>query len=560
MPQDLFTIKRTAEFLSANYVGAKINKVFQPTSEEVNLLLFKERACRLVISTNAKFARVSVIQGEKPNPEVAFNFCMLLRKYITGAEITNIQIFNDDRVVKISMVNKNDLQDFVEYALYAEIMGKYSNLFFTKNGVILGALKQSAESLDGKRITLTGAKYTPPIKLEKLSAYDDKAVDVFLNYQGGALDRYILNSFNDFSPVTACEIASRIENANEKGGENAYKIFKDFINLPTLPTVIDDGVKKDFYATDYLSIEGNRTYFSNILDAIESVYSSAENGAYLKGLKSGVQNALNAYEKRLVKRLTTLKERIISSGDFEKYRKYGELLTSQIYLCKRGQSSVTISNYYDGGEITLELDETLSPQQNAQKYFKQYRKKKSAVEISAEQVKSAEEELKYLSLVNFYLSRAENKQDIEDIKQELTLAGIIKVNQGAKNKKQSKAPRFLKYEVDGFSILVGKNNIQNDKLLSFSDKNDLWLHVKNYHSSHVIIREEGREIPENVIKVSAEICAYFSQGAKGDKINVDYTKRRYVKKQGGKNLGAVTYENYSTIIVNPDKHENFIIK
>ncbi len=556
--QDLFTLRRITEVLKNKCANAKINKVFQPTSEEINLLLFKEKAFRLVISTNAKFARVSVTQGEKPNPEVAFNFCMLLRKYLTGAEITNIEIFNDDRVIKISIVNKNDLQDFVEYALYAEIMGKYSNLFFTKNGVILGALKQSAENLDGKRITLTGAKYTPPLKPEKLSALSESAKKVFLSFQGGALDRYILNSFNDFSPVTAREIASRIESVGEKSGERAYEIFKDFINLPTSPIVIDDGVKKDFYATDYISVEGDRTSFSNILDAIESVYSSAENGVYLKGLKSGVQNAINSYEKRLVKRLATLKERIISSSDFEIYRKYGELLTSQIYLCKKGQNSVTLSNYYDGGEITLELDETLSPQQNAQKYFKTYRKKKSAVDISAEQIKFAENEIKYLSLVKFYLDRAENKQDIEDIKQELTLAGIIKGNQGAKGKKQNKAPKFLKYKIDGFTVLVGKNNIQNDKLLSFADKNDLWLHVKSYHSSHVIIREEGRAIPESVIKISAEICAHFSQAENGEKICVDYTKRRYVKKQGGSSLGAVTYENYSTIIVNPNKHEQLI--
>ena len=188
------------------------------------------------------------------------------------------------------------------------------------------------------------------------------------------------------------------------------------------------------------------------------------------------------------------------------------------------------------------------------------RKKKSAVDISIEQVKLAEEELSYLSSIKYYLDRAESKQDVEDIKLELTGAGVIKANKTAKNKKQSKAPNFLKYQVEGFKILVGKNNIQNDKLLSFADKNDLWLHVKNYHSSHVIICENGNKIPDNVIKIASEICAYYSQGSSGNKLNVDYTKRRYVKKQGGQSLGAVTYENYSTIIVDPNEHEDFKIK
>lgn len=557
--QDLFTIKRIAKTLSDKCVNAKINKVFEPSSEEVNLLLFKEKAFRLVISANAKFARVSITQGEKPNPEVAFNFCMLLRKYLTGAEITSVGVFNDDRVIKISMVNKNDLQDFVEYALYAEIMGKYSNLFFTKNDVILGALKQSTEGLDGKRITLVGAKYTPPPKPEKISSLSETANSVFLNYQGGALDKYILNSFYDFSPVTAREIASRIENLGNYNGEKAYQIFKDFINATTTPVVIDDGVKKDFYATDYLSIDGERKYYSDLLDAVESVYSLEEKNLYLKGVKSGVQNALNSYEKRLLKRVVTLNERIIAGKDYESYKKYGELLTSQLYLVKKGAKKVTLLDYYENKEISLELDETLSPQQNAQKYFKQYRKKKSAVDISLEQVKLAEKELSYLSSIKYYLDRVESKQDIEDIKQELIDIGIIKANKTAKSKKQNKTPSFLRYQVDGFKILVGKNNIQNDKLLSYADKNDLWLHVKNYHSSHVIICEEGGKIPENVIKIASEICAYYSQGSNGTKLNVDYTKRRYVKKQGGSSFGAVTYENYSTIIVDPNEHIEFKI-
>lgn len=559
MPQDLFTIRRATEHLSKLLVGAKINKVFQPSLEEVNLLVYKEKAFRVIISTNAKFARVSLTDLEKPNPEVAFNFCMLLRKYLTGAEITSVDVFNDDRIVKISLTNKNDLQDRESYSLYAEIMGKYSNLFFTKNGVILGAIKQS-QGIDFKRITLTGAKYQPPEKQDKISAFSSDAKRVFTCYSGGALDLYILKSFLDFSPVTAREIAYRIENLGVYDSEKAYAVFTKFINQKTIPTVIDDGVKSDFYPFNYTSVCGNKTEYQTLPQAIESVYSKTENQNFLNALKSGVQSAVLGYEKRLNKRLTTLKERILESKDYNLYKKYGELLTSQIYLVKKGQTKIKVLDYYDGGEIEISLDTTLTPQQNAQKYFKQYRKKKSSVEISKSQIESTEEELRYITSVKFYLDQAENKQDIEDIKQELISQNVIKGSINNKGKKQKPTLKFKKYQISGFTATLGKNNLQNDKLLSLADKNDTWFHVKNYHSSHLIISASGNEIPLSVIKTCAEICAYYSQGGKEDKLQVDYAKRRYVKKQGGKNLGAVTYENYKTITVIPNAHKELEIK
>ena len=558
MPQDLFTIRRTTEQLSKRLVGAKINKIFQPTVEEVDLLVYKDSPLRVVISTNAKFARVSITDSEKPNPDVAFNFCMLLRKYLSGAEITAVEVFNDDRIIKISLTNKNDLQDSEVYALYAEIMGKYSNLFFTKNGVILGASKQS-QDIDGKRLTLTGAKYIPPDKQNKISAFSKDAEKVFKNYLGGALDLYILQSFADFSPITAREITYRIEILGDYNAEKAYRVFNDFISQATLPTVIDDGVKLDFYPFNYISVEGQRTTYLALTQSIESVYAKTENLNFLKGLKSGVMNAILGHEKRLNKRLVTLKERILESRDFEVYKKYGELLTSQIYLVKKGLKKVSLVDYFEGGNIEILLDDTLTPQQNAQRYFKVYKKKKSAVEISNSQIESTEEELRYITSVKFYLDQAENKQEIEDIRQELISIGIIKSQQNKKVKKQKDAVKFKKYQVLEFTATLGKNNLQNDKLLTLADKNDYWFHVKNYHSSHLIISTGGKEIPENAIKICAEICAYYSQGGKQEKLQVDYAKRRYVKKQGGKNLGAVTYENYKTITVIPNAHKELEI-
>ncbi len=556
MPQDLITLKKVAQSLNEKIVGAKVNKITQPSNSEINIAIYKQGVSRLIINLSANFCRVSISDKEKPNPEVCPNFCMLLRKHLSGAEIKSVSVSNDDRIILISLINYNDFKDAVTYSLYAEIMGKHSNLFLVKDGLILGSLKSTPQDLDGKRVTLVGAPYKFPENTGKISIFSDNAKDVFLSCNGESLSKIILNNFYDFSPKTASEIAFRI---NQKlpvyDGEKAYKIAVDFTNLPLSPVTKNN----DFFFTDYLSISGEKTEFLSIIDAMESVYYSTEDECSIKAQRNALQVYINLQEKKLNKKISVLSDVIVSAQNYEKYKLYGELIISQSYLIKKGEEKVKLTNYTELGEeiIEVSLDSTLTPQQNAQKYFKTYKKKQNAITQSKILLSQVESELNYIKSIKFAISNAETKQDFEEIKQELTYLGFIKNTAKLNKNKKSLPLGFIKYEIQGVSVLVGKNNVQNDKLLSISDRNNLWFHVKNYHSCHVIVKSSDK-INNDLIKTVAEICAFYSEASSGVKVEVDYTFRKFVKKQGGKNLGAVYYTDQQSILVTPNKHVEYI--
>ncbi len=557
MPQDLITLKKVASELNSTVTGAKVNKVLQPSAFEINLVLYQRKTFRLVINVNAQFARVSLSNAEKENPLTAPNFCMLLRKHLLGAEISGVTVANDDRIIKISFLNLNDFKESVTLDLYAEIMGKYSNLFFVKDDKILGSLRTLPQGLDGKRITLVGAPYKFPEKSDKISIFSLLAKDKFLSATA-INSKFLTANFYDFAPITAQEIESLVCGLD---GIVAYQKTLEFLNEKLAPTVKTINGKSDFFFTDYKSIEGEKTSFNNILSAMESVYENSEKSTYRHVLASSLRTHLTAYEKRLLKREQILSDRISSSLGAEKYKLYGELITQYIYSLKKGQTNVTLTNYTEFGEekVNVLLDENLTPQQNAQKFFKTYRKKKATLSQSQIQLEETKAELKYLSSIKFSIDNAKEKSDFDEIKEELILYGLIKEQGGRNKNKRDKPLGFIKYKIDGFDVLVGKNNLQNDRLLSLADKNDLWFHVKSYHSSHVILKTDGKAPSNFVLTACAEICAFYSQANGCNKVEVDYTQRKFVKKQGGKNLGGVYYTDQQTLLVVPNANNNYLI-
>ncbi|MBO7214484.1 MAG: NFACT family protein [Clostridia bacterium] len=558
MPQDLITLKRVAHELNSTITGAKVNKVLQPNAFEIDIALYQKSVFRLILNTHAKFARVSLSNAEKKNPEVAPNFCMLLRKHLSGAEVTSVTIENDDRIICVAFENLNDFKESVSIKLYAEIMGKYSNLFLVKDKKILGMLRTIPQGLDGKRVTLVGAPYKFPDKSDKISIFSPTAKDRFLSFLGEFNSQFLTANFYDFAPVTAGEIASLILNGlnGNYDGEKAYEIALSFANSKTSPTVINDGVKTDFYFTNYLSVSGEKQAYNSIITAMESVYSLAEESSETATAKSGLLAHVNAQEKKVSKKIATLSDRILSSSDLEKYKLYGELITAYCYMIKKGQTEAVLSNYTDNGEeqVKVLLDENLTPQQNAQKYFKSYRKKKSTLSQSQIQLDDANKELNYLSSIKFSINNASEKSDFEEIKEELILLGLIKSQKGRGKNKKDRPLGFIKYSIEGFNVLVGKNNLQNDRLLSSCDRGDIWFHVKSYHSSHLVIVTNGKPVPNSVITTCAEICAYYSEVGEGAKVEVDFTLRKFVKKQGGLNLGGVYYTDQQTALVTPNAH------
>ncbi len=548
--QDLFTLKKIAVELNALISGAKVNKVLQPLSEEIDLVLYSGKVFRLVLCAKPSLARVSVSCKDKENPLVAPNFCMLLRKHLTGAEVKGVSIFNDDRIFAISLSNKNELLDDKNYVLYAEIMGKRSNLFFTENGVILGALKQMPQGLDDKRVTIVGAPYIPPCKPEKLPLDKQNIKAVLSSLTNGDLKSYLLNSFYEFSPVTAGELASLIEGADDK-----EKAFFNFIEKPLSPVTITDNLKGDFYPFNYKTVYGERKEFSSLIEAQESIYSQKEDGEDFKVKQNAVLNPLTSHRKKVSKKLALASEVLAGQEDAEKYRIYGELITSNLYRLKKGEKSATLTYY--GEEITevnVLLDELLSPQENAKKYFKLYRKKKTAIEVATRQFEELSSELSYVESALWGLENATNKSEILEVKNELIKAGIIKEKQPKKIKKDLPL-KPLAYNVEGYSVRVGKNNLQNEFLYETSSRSNLWFHVKNYPSSHVYINCQELP-PQSVIVKCAEICAHYSKGSGGGKVNVDYTLRKHLKKHPNGKPGSVIYTDFKSVTVEPNAHEN----
>lgn len=562
MPQDLFTIKRYASKLNNLITGAKVNKITEPNPDEVILSLYGGKTFNLTVNASAKFCRVSLTNLLKENPAVAFNFCMLLRKHLTSATVLSVETLNDDRIIAINFKSTSELFDNQTVSLIAEIMGKYSNVFLVKNGIILGTLKTPLQTLDLKRVNLVKSKYVLPEKQNKLSACNLENLKLcFKAFKNGDLSLFILQSFYDFSPVTAKELAHRILTKNNGvfNSEIAITETQNFINEKSAPTVIINENSSDFYALNYESLQGEKLSFSCILDAMSYYYYSAENSLYITAKQNALMQKVSAQEKKLLKKQTALLDKLKEGENSEIFKLYGELLTAYSHTVKKGQTTANLVNYYsENGEVlTIPLNENLSAIENAQSYYKKYSKHKNTALKTKPQLDKIEQELKYLETVKLSISISKDKLEFLEIEEELTTNTSVQVKKSDKKqpKKVAKSS-YLRYEIDGFSVIVGKNNVQNDRLFKETNSLDIWLHVKNQPSCHAYILTNNNQVSiETILKV-AEICACYSKAKNEQKVEVDYTLKKHVKKQSGGALGAVTYTDFKTVIVTPNEHEN----
>lgn len=559
MPQDLYAIRREATELNALLKGAKVNKITEPSPEEIVMTVYNKTVYNVVFCAGARFPRVSLTNARKENPQNAPNFLMCLRKHLSGAEITGAEVLNDDRIIAVNFKNLTEFKDDKTYSVITEIMGKYSNVFLTADGVIAGILKTSPQGLDGKRPLFIGSEYVFPEKRVCFLPRNGVSLDdAFKDFDPAAdFSKFLMKKFSEFAPVTADEISFRYENSGyEKTAFGARAAIFDFLNEKNNPNAVTIDGKRDFFVTDYKHLSTDKKYFPSVLDCMTEVCDNAETDAYISGKRNALLQKISVIEKRENKKLILTEERIREGKEAEKARLFGELLTANCYKIKSGADSVTLENYYseNGGTVTVPLDKTLSANANAQKYFKKYSKLKKGAKIAAEQKENILKELDYVSSVKFEINAAKTAEEFEEIAQELLAQGIIPKNGNKKRQEKQKTSPYATYLSEGFKIIAGKNNVQNDKLFKERQNGDIWLHAKNYHSSHVYIVTEGKPVPDGVLKTAAEICAYRSE-SKGGKTEIDYTLLKFVKKISGAKPGSVTYSDYKTIIVTPLAHE-----
>ena len=573
MPQDAFHIRRLTKELNSFLVHGKINRISQVNKDELTFIIYTGKSTvKLILSANASNARVCLSLTEKEPAPVAPNFCMLLRKHLQNAEILSVRQHEFERIIEITLHCTTDFSHSTR-VLHCELMGKYSNIILTENGVILGALKTTALENDSHRVLLAGAKYLYPAPQDKISPFDGAGMRSRIknyhlshkeNIDEEGVAFFLFENVFGLALSTAREIVKRAILVNG----SLYSLFLDdaekplwtFVaefceNEPCAPCLkIENGKAVDFFA---FPVENGEPRPS-LCKAEDDFFTAKESKKGFEDKKRKLENSVRTLKKKQTKKLQETLERLNDAEKAEDYRIKGELLTANLFRIEKGAKEAVLENWYSENceLIRIPLDTTLSPAKNAQKYFKTYNKYKRAKEILTPMLKSEQEEIDYTDSVAAAITTAETETDLKEIETELIQMGLLrppKERVGGK-KKEPDIP-FREYEYNGMKIYVGRNNLQNDRLLRFASPDDLWLHTQKYHSSHVIIVTERGQVCDETVLFAAELCAYYSDGRESDKIPVDYCKRKFVKKPNKSKAGFVVYTDYKTVLVKPNAHK-----
>ena len=545
MPMDGLTIGAVVYELNNLLSGARIDRVNQPEEDEIYFFLRNNSEnYKLILCSNATFARLNITEYSKPNPPTPSNFCMLLRKHLTGGKISSFKQIENERIVIITFDCFNDFNEPVTKKIILEIMGKHSNIIFVdENNRIFDSIKRVNSLMSRVRLVQPGMEYTLPPSQGKKNPFTEE--NFKMDYA-----RIISDTYMGISRQAAEEIAYRCTD-NDNGFSEYIDLYKNH-NFSPVILLDENNDAQDFFAVkqERFMLDFQKEY-ETISSAIDEFFVLRDKAQRVKershGLKVKLTNALEKAEKKLAQQ----QEKIRECNDMEKYRVFGELLTANIYLVKKGAKSVTVQNYYDDmNYLEIPLDNTISPGANAQKYFKTYNKLKTASKLIEGQIQKTNEEIEYITVQLENLEKCECSEDINEIRQELTDQGYIKAQKIKQKKVESRPMHFV--SSSNIDIYVGKNNTQNDYLtLHFAASDDLWLHTKDVHGSHVIIK--SKEPDTKTIEEAAQLAAYYSKGKTSALVPVDATKRRFVKKPSGSLPGKVIYTNQTTYYITPDE-------
>lgn len=559
--------------LKETVIGLRVDKVNQPTKDEIVLSLRgKGCAYSLLCCVRADSPRVHLTAHKIGNPPAPPMFCMLLRKYLTGAMIKDIRQQGMDRILFIDFDATNEIGDRIELTVCMEIMGKHSNFILMSEGKVVDSIKRIDFATSSVRQILPGVEYKLPPQQDKMNIENESAEKItekILSFDSKLLSTAIMNTLEGVSPIIAREIAHRVS-----FGDEAVKDLSS-IEINSLRAEIgkirNELRKKDEFFV-LLTAEGKPKDLSYIdikqYDDTFKVkkYDSASELLDDFYFERDRINRINHRGHELIKLMTNLVERtarklqiqreeLKKCADREQLKLYGELIVANLYQLQKGTSFYEVQNYYDNCNlIKIPCDPALSPTENQKKYYKEYRKAQTAEQMLTKLIADGENELTYLESVLDEISRADTDSEISAIRMELSDAGYIKNIKGKKQKQPKELPPIEFRTSDGFRVLVGRNNVQNDKLsLKVASKSDMWLHTQKIPGSHVIIFGDGREISDEAIEEAAVIAAYHSKARESSLVPVDYTRVKALKKPNGAKAGMVIYHEYYSIIVNPDK-------
>ncbi|WAT25401.1 NFACT RNA binding domain-containing protein [Aerococcus urinaeequi] len=538
--------------LNTTFAGGRIHKIQQPYEMELVLTIRANRKNhKLLISAHPSFGRIQVTEQAYNNPETPPNFTMVLRKYVEGNIIDSIEQYDNDRIILFNLTRRDELGDASQQQLIVEIMGRHSNIFLLdKDKKIIDAIKHVPMYQNTFRTILPGATYQLPPIQNQVNPF--KVGENFESDKSLMTAKFLQSQLMGLGRDSAIELASLIE----KDSRKPYQVIQDFcadFENPN-PTLVVQDDKQHFLVFPYTTILGEESHYDDLSALLTAYYQKKSKHDYVRQVGNAI---IQVVEKNLThqhKRLANLNQDMEKSSKADTFQLKGELLTTFLYQIEKGQTEVTLANYYDNDQpITISLDPALTPSQNAQKYYHKYNKLRNAINHIEKQKVVAEAEIQYLESIQTQLNFAE-PNELADIRDELIDQGYLKKQKQDKKKRSnngSAKPREYK-TVEGNRILVGRNNKQNDQLtMRQANKNHFWFHTKDIPGSHVIL--ETDEPSEAEIIQAAELAAAFSKYSQSNNVPVDYTQVKHVKKPNGSKPGFVNYFEQKTIFVTPTK-------
>ncbi len=573
MALDTITINKLIDEFRQELPNSRIDKIHQPEKDEI-LLSIKSRtnSYRLVISANSSQPRIHFSKVQKENPKTAPLFCMLLRKHLQSGRITEIKQIDFERIIRFGIESYNEFGDLTTKYLFCEIMGRNSNIILTKEDLtIIDCIKHIDFSISTVRQLLPGLIYSPPPAQNKIPILSEEINSINLDFKsvGQTPEKEIMSNISGISPLISREIVARATGKNnldcsDLDDEIRQKINAEFKKIgceKTNPCVIYEktsGKIIDFSPIDILQYSklAEKRYFESINEMLDDYFFERDSMERMKQKSAFLVHLLNTNIERTAKKISILKKTLDDAKKKEEYKIKGDLLTANLYAFSQGDKEVKVQNYYSENfdEIIIDLNPTLTPSQNSQRYYKLYQKAKNAEIESEKQLQNALSDLEYLESTLMLVNNSSTEADLIEIRNELADLGyIVKQKKKGKNEKATSKPHHY-ISSDGFDIYVGKNNSQNDYLtLRFANSQDMWFHTKKIHGSHTIIKlGVNKDIPPSTIKEAAELAAYYSKGRESTNVPVDYTLIKNVKKPNGAKPGMVIYDFYNTIYVTPN--------
>ena len=569
MALDGITIAAITDELKRTIEGGRISKIAQPESDELLLTIgtLKCGSQRLLLSAQASLPLVYITQNNKPSPITAPSFCMLLRKHISNGRIISVSQPGLERIINIDIEHLNEMGDLCTKRLIIELMGKHSNIIFTDDkDMIIDSIKHIPSSVSSVREVLPGRTYFIPETVEKLNplTLDYDSFQNAITNSNMSISKAIYSNYTGISPFFSYEICARASIDGDASTatlndistlSSLYSSFKgavdDILTCNFKPCIVyENNIPREYSALLLTSFTPECTKsFDSVSNLLENYYAEKEVVTRIRQKSIDLRKIVQTVLERDVRKYDLQKKQLSDTEKKDKYRLYGELLNTYGYNIAPNSKSAKVLNYYTNEEIDIPLDENKTAIENAQKYYEKYNKLKRTKEALDSLITEVEHEIEHLESIQNSIDIALTEDDLTAIKEEMINAGYIRRKSSDKKPKLKSKP-FHYVTKEGFHIFVGKNNIQNEEItFGLANGNDWWFHAKKIPGSHVIVKTEGRELPDSVFEDAARLAAFYSKAKGQSKIEVDYVRRKEVKHPNGSKPGFVVYyTNYSMLI------------